>query len=437
MLTERMQRQAIHALVQGHAGISVRPERFGEPWRSVYMTTEHYMTKGWSAQEALAYAATVGLRAQHGDKMPQSAEYDRLYQELLGAIERSGEAGHYRPKSAKEVAARHPAVAWLWEGWMPRSMLSLVVAKPGVGKTHWMLDLVRSLQQGRAWPDGQPGPAPSSTVWIEGEGISPEVVERGEALGIDMDRMYMIEASDGEILDLTSLAWQEEVIETVAAVKPALVVVDSLSTITPNGQDRSEQVTPLLIWLVGLARWSGAAVALIHHLRKSNGAQMEFPLISIDDIRGSGQIVAQSRSVIAVNKMGHDLDAARRLEVLKKTISRGATPKPLGMTAMKRPDGLVERFEYGDAPSIENGVKREECAEWLLDMLSDGPVGLKELVEAGETMGFNKTMIWRTRKALGGQIVDTHGKSNPKNRWSLASSQVGSDASEEADDDVL
>lgn len=421
MLTERMQRQAIHALMLGKAPADVRPERFSDPWRSVYMTIEHYMAKGWNAQEALAYAATVGLRSVHGDKMPQGAEYDRLYQALISDIERSGEASKYRPKSAKEVAARHPAVAWLWEGWMPRSMLSLIVAKPGVGKTHWVLDLVRALQQARAWPDGQPGPAPSATVWVEGEGISPEVVERGEALGIDMERMYMIEASDGEILDLTSLAWQEEVIETVAAVKPALVVVDSLSTITANGQDRSEQVTPLLIWLVGLARWSGAAVALIHHLRKSNGAQMEFPLIGLDDIRGSGQIVAQARSVIAVNKMGHDLDAARRLEVLKKTISRGATPKPLGMTAVKRPDGLVERFEYGDAPSIENGVKREECAEWLLDMLSDGPVALKELVEAGETMGFNKTMIWRTRKALGGLIVDTHTKQSPKNRWALAS----------------
>lgn len=421
MLTERMQRQAVNALVHGQAGANVRPERFGEPWRSVYMTIEHYMAKGWLAQEALAYAATVGIRSVHGDKVPQGAEYDRLYQELLGAIERSGEASQYQPKSAKEVAARHPAVAWLWEGWMPRSMLSLIVAKPGVGKTHWVLDLVRALQHGRAWPDGLPGPAPSNTVWIEGEGISPEVVERGEALGIDMERMYMIEASDGEILDLTSLAWQEEVIETVAAVKPALVVVDSLSTITANGQDRSEQVTPLLIWLVGLARWSGAAVALIHHLRKSNGAQMEFPLIGLDDIRGSGQIVAQARSVIAVNKMGHDLDAPRRLEVLKKTISRGATPKPLGMTAIKRPDGLVERFDYGDAPSIESGVKREECAEWLLDMLSDGPVGLKELVEAGETMGFNKTMIWRTRKAMSGQIVDTHTKQSPKNRWALAS----------------
>lgn len=431
MLTERMQRQAVHALVQGRAGADVRPERFSEPWRSVYMTVEHYLAKGWNAQEALAYAATVGLRSAHGDKMPQGAEYDRMYQELLSSIERSGEASQYRPKSAKEVAARHPAVAWLWEGWLPRSMLSLVVAKSGVGKTHWMLDLVRTLQHGQRWPDGQTGLlASATTVWVEGEGISPEVVERGEALGIDMDRMYMIEASDGEILDLTALAWQEEVIETVAAVKPALVVVDSLSTITPNGQDRSEQVTPLLIWLVGLARWSGASVALIHHLRKSNGAQMEFPLINIDDIRGSGQIVAQSRSVIAVNKMSHDLDAPRRLEVLKKTISRGATPKPLGMAAIKRPDGLVERFEYGDAPSIENGVKREECAEWLLDMLSDGPVGLKVLVEAGETMGFNKTMIWRTRKALAGQIVDTHGKSNPKNRWTLASW----DGSDEADD---
>lgn len=431
MLTQRMQQQAIHALVKGEAEAEARPERFAEPWRSVYMTTEHYMARGWRAEEALAYAATVGLRVMHGDRMPQGAEYEAMYQNLLGAIERSGESGQFRPTSAKEVAARHPPVAWLWEGWLPRSMLSLLVAKPGVGKTHWMLDLVRSLQLGHAWPDGAAAPV-GSTVWIEGEGISPEVVERGEALGIDMQRMFMIEASDGEILDLTALAWQEEVIETVAAVRPALIVVDSLSTITPNGQDRSEQVTPLLIWLVGLARWSGAAVVLIHHLRKQAGAQMEFPLVTLDDVRGSGQVVAQARSVVAVNKMGNDLGAPRRLEVLKKTISRGTTPKPMGMTAIKRADGLVERFEYGDAPRMESGVKRDECAEWLRDLLDAGPMRLRDILSAAEEAGYTKSMVWRARGGMT-DVVDTKGKQHPKNRWALASWQESEDDEEDCE----
>jgi len=64
-------------------------------------------------------------------------------------------------------------------------------------------------------------------------------------------------------------------------------------------------------------------------------------------------------------------------------------------------------------------TKSDECAEWLLDMLSDGPVGLGALVEAGETRGFNKTMIWRTRNAMAGQIGDVHGHMHPGNLWQL------------------
>lgn len=431
MLTERMQRQAILDLVKLRPGPDVQPEMFDEPWRSTYLTTAMYLAKGWEPMEALGYAATVGLRSLHGDRVPQGAAYDQAYSELLTAIEKSG-SHSFRPKSLRQVAARHPAVAWLWPGWLPKSMLSLVAARPGAGKSHWVLDLVRVLQQGGTWPDGAQAEQ-GSTVWIEGEGISQEIMERAEALGIDPDAMWMIEASDGQILDLTEAAWKDEVIETVAAVKPRMVVVDSLSTISPNGQDRSEQVTPLLVWLVGLARWSGAAVVLVHHLRKANGAQMAFPLVTLDDIRGSGQIVAQSRSIVAVNVMGYELAAPRRLEVLKKTISRGADPKPLGMTAVKENE-LVRRFEYGDAPAVDGGTARDDCGEWLVDLLEDGPMALKNILQAGDLMGFNKSLIWRARKARVGEIVDTKGRQHPQNRWALASWSE-EDEGESGDDD--
>lgn len=421
MLTERMQRKAILDLVTLAPGHHAEPERFDEPWRSTYLTTAMYMAKQWEPMEALGYAVTVGLRAQYGDKVPVGAAYDMAISELMNGIERSGKRDEFRPKTLRQVAQRHPPVAWLWPGWLPKGMMSLVAARPGAGKTHWVLDLVRVLQQGSAWPDGTPAEQ-GETVWIEGEGISPEIMERSVALGIDPDRMWMIEASDGEILDLTATAWRDEVIETTAAVKPRLIVVDSLSTISPNGQDRSEQVTPLLVWLVGLARWSRASVVLVHHLRKSNGAQMEFPIVRLEDIRGSGQIVAQSRSIIAVNMMGYDLDAQRRVEVLKKTLSRGASPKPMGVTGVKDDDGLIRRFDYGEAPSVENGTMRQDCKEWLVDLLEDGPMRRKAIQEVAEEEGYNWTMLQRAHRELlkEGKLVYTKGRQHPQNEWALA-----------------
>lgn len=425
MLTERLQRAAIWKLSQGQEPDQrLRPETFEEPWRTIYLLLERRLAnpaeagEGDEEQTPLEWAVVNSLvvPAVHHDY------WDRI-DDVVREI-RTAERG-IKLHTLGSVAAKYPPVQWLWEGWLPRSMLTVLAAKPGAGKTHWVLDLVRVLQhEDSVWPDGRPvtptdrGPV----VWVEGEGIPQEINERAVAMGIDVDRdFYMVIAPDGEMLDLSLPAWGNAVVDTVAAAKPSLIIVDSLSTITPNGQDRSEQVTPLLLWLVSLARWSGAAVILVHHLKKSNtSGQLSFPLVTMDDIRGSGQIAAQARSIIAISMMSRGLASARRLEVLKKTISRGATPEPLGVEAVKDGGELVVRFEYGEAPSIDSAPAKEDCGRWLEELLEDGPMRLKEIVSAGEDEGYNKSIIWRARKSMPGKIVDTKGRQHPHNCWALA-----------------
>lgn len=439
MLTERLQRAAIWKLFQGQEPDQrLRPETFEEPWRTIYLLLERRMANPEEADSeedvtALEWAvsASNAVAASHVDY------WDRV-DDLVKEI-RTAERG-IKLHTLGSVAAKYPPVQWLWEGWLPRSMLTVLAAKPGAGKTHWVLDLVRILQQSDSvWPDGKPvtptdrGPV----VWVEGEGIPQEISERAVAMGIDVERdFYMVIAPDGEMLDLSLPAWGNTVIDTVAAAKPSLIIVDSLSTITPNGQDRSEQVTPLLLWLVSLARWSGAAVMLVHHLKKSNtSGQLSFPLVTMDDIRGSGQIAAQARSIIAISMMSRGLAAPRRLEVLKKTISRGATPEPLGVEAVKDGGDLVVRFEYGEAPSVDSAPAKEDCGRWLEELLADGPMRFKAISKAGEEEGYNASMIWRARKAMPGQIVDTKGRQHPQNCWALAT--WAEDDGESGEDDPI
>jgi putative DNA primase/helicase len=432
MLTERLQRAAILQLAEGRPPANVRPVTFEEPWRTIYLVLERKLASGGLDEDPVEWAV-----AEADVIMPSASDYWEQVDAMADSIRRAERS--FRPRTLGEVARSYPPVEWLWHGWLPRGMLSLLAGEPGTGKSHWTLDLVRVLQNGGNWPDGSACTKRGAAVWIEGEGIAQEINERAVALGIDPERIYVTTAPDGEILNLLEKAWQDEVVNMVATVQPALIVVDSLSTITDKGQDRSEQVTPLLLWLVGLARWSGASVLLIHHLRKGNGSQMTLPLrVTLDQIRGSGQIAAQARAILAMSHTSTERDQPRLLDLLKKTISRGKHPKPLSVAGIRTEDGeMICRFEYGEAPKMDGTPSRDECAEWLVDLLEDnGPMRLKEILEEGEPEGYNKSMVWRARKALGGQIVDTDGKQNPRNRWALASWD-GSDASDEADEDVM
>jgi nucleotide-binding universal stress UspA family protein len=434
MLTERLQRAAIWQLSQGKQPANrIQPEKFAEPWRTIYLLLERRLANPVEDSEETPLEWAVSS----ANIVPASLyDYWDKVDEVVSKIEAAER--DMKLHTLGDVAERYPPVQWLWEGWLPRSMLTLLAAKPGAGKTHWILDLVRTLQQGGVWPDGQAVTDRGPVVWIEGEGIPQEIEERAVAMGINTRKdFYIIVAPDGELIDLSTSEWGNVVVDTVAAAKPALVVVDSLSTVTPNGQDRSEQVTPLLLWLVSLARWSGASVVLVHHLKKSNSSgQLSFPLVTMDDIRGSGQIAAQARSILAISMMGQGLAAPRRLEVLKKTISRGRTPKPMGVNAMKDGGDLVVRFEYVEAPTAEGAPSRDNCSAWLLELLENaGPMRFKDISAAGKEEGFTDAMIWRTRKSLGAEIIDTKGKQNPKNEWALAN--TGADFEDTDADDLL
>jgi hypothetical protein len=62
---------------------------------------------------------------------------------------------------------------------------------------------------------------------------------------------------------------------------------------------------------------------------------------------------------------------------------------------------------------------RDDCGEWLLELLEDGPMKVKDVLVAGEENGYGRDTIYRIRKELEGQIENTKGHRHPCNRWAL------------------
>ena len=138
---------------------------------------------------------------------------------------------HVEYPSLQEMSSRFPPVDWLWPSWIPRGMLTLLGADPGVGKSLVALDLARRIIHGEPFPDGAPVTCPGSNVLIvDAEGAPTLLNQRAQAWDIDSTRLYLmlspdrtgfIDLSQGEQLILLS--------RMIGNIRPSLVIVDSLA----------------------------------------------------------------------------------------------------------------------------------------------------------------------------------------------------------------
>lgn len=451
MLTERMQRVYVYRL----ANLDEDPGRYPaewleEPWRQVVSALGRVYAE-WGDDVATVRALKAGLASdatvdRAGLDLLNAWQQDMMWciafaagdrgvagtsAEVMQLLGRTPGAPQFR--SLAEIEHLIPEPAWLWPSWIPRGMLTVLGGFQGTGKSMFTMELARTVIHGGNWPDGSPVERTGSVVYIDAESIPQENAKRARQLGMDRRQLYLLYASEGQMLDLVDRAWRDQVVEIVAGKRPELVIVDSLSSASSNGQDRPEQVNPLMMFLAGLARRHDCGVVLLHHLRKPSG-QLAFPLVTIHEFAGSRHITAMARSVLGLSVMqngskGFTLNGPRRLDLCKTNVA-DSYPEPIGLKLVAMGDG-GKRFEYGEAPSIDGGTARDECGDWLLEVLEDGPMRLKELLALGEEAGYNASMIWRARKALPGQIIDTKGNRHPQNQWALATWSEAENASNE------
>ncbi len=422
MLTERMMRRAIYDAFVAEIGTDLNPNFFTEPWRSIFLIGERNDRLPLRGASPLTMAInTVADDADHA-------------RELMRQIEAANDPQHF--PTLAEIAKDLPPVSWLWTDWIPRGMLSLLGAYQGGGKSYFVLDLARTVIAGETWPDGSEKAKAGTVIYVDAEAIPQVNNERAEKLGVDRDKLYLVMADNGQLLDLTQRTWQDLLIEMVADLEPDLVIIDSLTSISSVGQNSVEDTNRLLMFLVGLANFGQCGMLVLHHLRKPPGGQMTLPGISIHDFRGSSHITAMARTVLdlsVVQKPGKafSLNGPRRVEIAKTNL--GPYPEPLGLTLIEQDGRAV--FEYGEAPAVESReTKSNDCESWLIAYLEEaGASKPSDVVADAEEEGFNQRMVYRARKALGDRIRNTAGYRSPKNQWILDDDDEYSDNTDNTD----
>ena len=251
----------------------------------------------------------------------------------------------------------------------------------------------------------------------------PQILsERARLWQMDTSRLYLMRPAGRLFIDFGDGADRDRLVEMALQLQPALIVVDSLSSISSKGENNVEDVRELLGFLNQLALDAQCGLLLIHHLRKRVPLPM-MDTLTVDDFRGSSHIIAMSRSVMGLSIVQTgaepDRNGPRRLEIVKTNLAR--YPEPFGMQFVPmHPKGVLIQYSAQPPQAYRQPTKTDECSEWLLRTLDEaGPLKPQEIVERAEAEGFSQRTVYRSREKLGGQIVDTEGHKHPENRWAL------------------
>lgn len=308
-----------------------RPEPLPEPYRTIWERVEDALARAKDTTEAVCYACR-GLPDSEG---------------LMGAIlaAMQGDGGY---ESLAQLARYLPPIAWLWQDWIPRGMLTALVGRPGVGKDLVALDLTRRLTRGFGWPDGEAvGEGEGKCVYLCGEGGARCVEDLARAQGIGKRQLRFVRpAYAGGTIDLTDTAQQDRLRAACSELRPQLVVVDSLDAVCPREGRGAEEVRQVVGFLAGVASEFTCGMLILYHVRRRG------PL-EIADVMGSetGCIVALAPSVLALWALPASSDdepgVPLRLEPIKTNLVK--CPKGLAVTILDK-DTQGPELRYGNLP---------------------------------------------------------------------------------------
>jgi hypothetical protein len=269
------------------------------------------------------------------------------------------------------------------------------------------LDLCARLSTGRPFPDGTPCPEPGYAVVLEAEDTVEETIRpRLLAAGADVDRVIHVrpEVNDlGEPLQFP--AHLDELDKVVAQTKAKLVVISPIgafldpSVISENHQSVRRALHPL----ARMAEKHQCSMVLHRHLTKSAACHAMY--------RGGGSMafIATCRSAWLI---GRDPEKPARYVLAQVKNNLAAAQPSLAFEIQLHDSGHPMISWQGTSPWSANQLllatgrepkaapARDRAAEFLADVLADGPKTSREVWTAAQEAGLSRRTIERARTEL-------------------------------------
>jgi len=307
-------------------------------------------------------------------------------------------------------------VRWLWPGRVPLGRITLLVGRPGEGKSFLTTYMASRVSTGSPWPDGTECPR-GSVILVSAEDDPGDTIRpRLDAHRADVRRVHLLAMvcriqADGERHDVMFTLADIDALEDALKTHPdcRLVVVDPIGSFLGGRTDahRDNEVRSVLAPVTKLAEKYGPAVLIVAHRRKSSGS------IADDLALGSRAFTGIARSVWHLTRDGEN--KKRRLLLPGKN-NLAVEGHGLAFTICGEPPAIAWEHDpvtmtADDALATENSSEskrpgpkpaaRSKAAEWLRDLLKTGPMEAGKIKEDAEEAGYAWRTVQRAKDDLG------------------------------------
>lgn len=391
----------------------------------------------------------VGIASTHNWFGLDRAEIERMVgapfkkERIAGAPAKRSSKG--RALLVRRASDLQPEkLRWVWPGRIPEGKLVLIGGPPGLGKSQLTTFIGATISNGGAWPCGEGSASVGNVVLLSAEdGVEDTIVPRLIAAGAEMKRIHIVEAAtkqDGTGRKTFSLKTDVDLLEAKAKeIKNVrLIVIDPISAYM-GGADGNGNVETreVLEPLADMAKRLRIAVVAVTHLNKGGAGTQS----ALNRFAGSIAFVAAARAAFAVvddpendgrrlllqakNNLGPKCDGpAFRVE--QRVIDDDILTSSVSFENEYVVHSLDEALAASESPGKRDRTSGQEIAEFLAQLLAQGPVDVLEVERQARVAGLlgeDKSLrqdkgFRRARQTIG--VVSTREGYGPGSRYLLS-----------------
>lgn len=281
-------------------------------------------------------------------------------------------------------------VRWLWHDRIPLGEICLIAGREGVGKSTYLADLAAQITDGRC--KGEYEGEPKAVIYLANEDSwAYTVVPRMMAAGADLNRIFQVEAVEGEG-GLMLPKDCNEVAELALELNAAAIMCDPIISLIDDrlSTDRARELRQALEPLRRAAEKADCAVPALVHFNKGDGDVLT-------KISGSRGWVEVARAAIGLAKDKENGYCV--LSQIKNNLGRldlSNWSYEIESTELQVSDGSwtnvgrikwLEKVEQGvedvmaAAKQQGAGRPRSESSNAIIDFVVDhGPVSVQEVL---------------------------------------------------------